>query len=92
MGLINTLDELSPRDRQVGHQRVYDFDSLENDLNKSGFEVGRKKGFFLKPLPNSMMTSFDPKLIVEFNKSSILLPDQYLANICVEAHINSNDL
>lgn len=89
MGLINSLDELSSRDHQVGHQRVYDFDCLENDLNKSGFKVRRKKGFFLKPLPNSMMTSFDPKLIVEFNKSSILLPDQFLANICVEAYINS---
>ena len=87
MGLIHSLDELSPRDHEVGHQRVYDFDSLEDDLIKSGFEVRRKKGFFLKVLPNSMMTSFDPRLILEFNKSSSFLPDQYLANICVEAHV-----
>ena len=92
MGLIDSLDELSSRDHKVGHQRVYDFDSLENDLNKSGFEVKLKKGFFLKPLPNSMMTTFDRRLIVEFNKSSTYLPDQYLANICVEANIKSNDL
>jgi 2-polyprenyl-3-methyl-5-hydroxy-6-metoxy-1,4-benzoquinol methylase len=87
MGLIDSLDTLSARDHKVGHQRVYDFDTLEVDLNKSGFEVKQKKGFFLKPLPNSMMTSFDPRLIFEFNKASLFLPDEYLANISVEAYI-----
>jgi hypothetical protein len=87
MGLIDALDTLSPRDQQVGHQRVYDFESLESDLIKSGFRVESKKGFFLKPLPNSMMTSFDPKLIMEFNKASSILPDDFLANICVVASL-----
>lgn len=87
MGLIENLDSLSSRDLQVGHQRVYDFHSLENDLNHSGFEIQSKKGFFLKPLPNSMMTSFAPDLIKEFNKASELMPDEYLANICVVASL-----
>ena len=87
MGLIEALDTLSLRDHEVGHQRVYDFESLESDLNNSDLRIDMKKGFFLKPLPNSMMTSFDPRLILEFNKASSNLPDDYLANICVVASL-----
>lgn len=85
MGLIPSLDTLSPRDHQVGHQRVYDFEKLESVLIEGGFTVDMKKGFFLKILPNSMMVNFDPKLIVEFNKASTLLSDEYMANICIVA-------
>jgi 2-polyprenyl-3-methyl-5-hydroxy-6-metoxy-1,4-benzoquinol methylase len=87
MGLIESLETLSARDHQVGHQRVYDFQSLEDDLTKSGFEVELRKGFFLKPLPNSMMTLFDPKLVRELNKASSFMPDEYLANICIVARV-----
>ena len=37
MGLISNLDELSDRDLQVGHQRVYDLAGLKKDLANEEF-------------------------------------------------------
>jgi 2-polyprenyl-3-methyl-5-hydroxy-6-metoxy-1,4-benzoquinol methylase len=85
MGIISNLDDLSSRDLQVGHKRVYDFDSLESDLEFSEFQIDEKKGFFLKTLSNGMMINFDKSLIEEFNKASSYLPAEFMANICVVA-------
>ena len=83
MNLISSLDELSERDIQVGHQRVYGLDELHAEVIEAGFEVTEERGFFLKSLPNSMMIDHDPKLILEQNKISSELPANLLANICV---------
>ena len=87
MGLISNLDELSDRDLQVGHQRVYDLDNLKKDLVKEDFVVFDEAGFFLKALPNSMMVEFDPKLIEQFNLISHLISPNLMANICLVAAV-----
>jgi SAM-dependent methyltransferase len=83
MGLIDKLDELSERDIQVGHQRVFGLSALITEVIDAGYNVLSEHGFFLKTLPNSMMLKFDHKLIWELNKISTKLDPSLLANICV---------
>lgn len=81
MGIQETLDELSPRDKLVGHQRVYSLDTLQSDVEAAGFRVSERKGFFFKPLPNGMMTEFSEELIWAMNRISDDMPAEMLANI-----------
>ena len=83
MGLIENLDDLSPRDHLVGHQRVYDIEALKADVKKVGFEVSKECGFFLKPLPNSMMLDFNNDLLMALNSISKVFPTKFMANICL---------
>ena len=83
MGLITNLDDLSPRDHLVGHQRVYDLETLKADVEKADFKVTKEFGFFVKPLPNSMMLDFDHDLLKAMNTISDVLPAQFMANICL---------
>lgn len=52
MGFLNSIYELNERDHELGHHRVYDFNSLEKDIVDAGFKVNEKIGVFLKPLSN----------------------------------------
>jgi 2-polyprenyl-3-methyl-5-hydroxy-6-metoxy-1,4-benzoquinol methylase len=88
MGLTPKLDTLSQRDHLVGHQRVYDLLTLEDDLRYAGFEPFERRGFFLKTLPNSMMLNHKPELIKALNLLGDQLPVEMTANLAVRARIN----
>ena len=81
MGLQPALDTLGERDKLVGHQRVYSFDSLEKDITAAGLKTAVTTGFFLKTVPNSMMIQYTRELITALNTISPCLPKQILANI-----------
>ena len=81
MNLHNSLETLSPRDLVVGHQRVYSHQTLIKDISKAGFEEVYSKGFFLKVLPNSMMTEFSKELILALNQISDKLPNELCATL-----------
>ena len=85
MGLQPTLDTLSKRDHVVGHQRVYCFETLADDLRQSGLKVIEQGGCFLKVLPNSMMLDYSRELLRGLNAISEQLPKELLANIAVVA-------
>jgi SAM-dependent methyltransferase len=85
MGIQPALDTLSPRDHLVGHQRVYDLQSLDSDLRAAGFEPFEHRGFFLKTLPNSMMLGHSPALIRALNVLGDSLPVSQTANLAVRA-------
>lgn len=85
MGLQPQLDTLSKRDIVVGHKRVYSFESLEHDLHCASYNVLDRAGFFLKPLPNSMMLEYSTQLLNALNEISPQLPRHLLANIAVVA-------
>jgi 2-polyprenyl-3-methyl-5-hydroxy-6-metoxy-1,4-benzoquinol methylase len=55
MGYIRSIYELNERDHQLGHYRVYDFDTLEYDVTAAGFKVVDKIGVFFKPLANKQI-------------------------------------
>lgn len=85
MGLQSALDTLSPRDHLVGHQRVYDLDTLERELRNFGFEPFERRGFFLKTLPNGMMLEHSPELIMALNAVGSEVPVTMTANLAVRA-------
>jgi 2-polyprenyl-3-methyl-5-hydroxy-6-metoxy-1,4-benzoquinol methylase len=87
MGLQPALDTLSARDHLVGHQRVYDFLTLEQHLREAGFEVIERRGFFLKTLPNGMMLDYSPSLVRALNTVADSLPPHFMANIAVRARL-----
>ena len=81
MGLQQELDDLSPRDLIVGHQRVYSHDTLTGDVEAAGYEVLEETGFCLKCLPNGMMLEHSEELIWAMNRISPKIPPTLLANI-----------
>ena len=81
MGMIQALDELSPRDHLVGHQRVYDLETLEQDAIAAGLAPRKRFGSFLKVLPNSMMLEYSDALLTAIDAVSAELPPETLANI-----------
>lgn len=83
MGLQPKLETLSPRDHLVGHQRVYSLDLLKKDILKAGYKIDEELGFFLKPLPNSMMLDFPKELLWAMNELSTKIPTDLTANLCL---------
>jgi 2-polyprenyl-3-methyl-5-hydroxy-6-metoxy-1,4-benzoquinol methylase len=81
MGLMNTVDELTERDHNAGHVRVYRRDLLTAHLRAAGLKVIELTGTFLKPLSNAQMLDWSPELIWGFFKLSDELP-QY----CTETY------
>jgi 2-polyprenyl-3-methyl-5-hydroxy-6-metoxy-1,4-benzoquinol methylase len=81
MDIQPRLDTLSPRDHLVGHQRVYDMDSLTKEVQEAGFEIVGQKGFLLKVLPNSMLKDMSPALVDALYAISDQLDIRYLADM-----------
>jgi 2-polyprenyl-3-methyl-5-hydroxy-6-metoxy-1,4-benzoquinol methylase len=80
MGLHKELDDLSERDKIVGHLRVYDFRTLEK-VFKEQFKVSNKFGYFLKTVPNSLMKNYPNDVIIGLTKLSLKLDPEYMGNI-----------
>jgi len=55
MGLLANEYQLNQRDKDLGHYRVYDLDSLRKDVVDAGFKVRHSGGYFLKPLSNAQI-------------------------------------
>lgn len=81
MGIQGTVYDFSPRDHEVGHQRVYDMPKMRADIASAGFEIVFERGLFLKILPNGMMTEFPDALIKALVDISDGMPAEWMANI-----------
>lgn len=58
------VDTPSERDLLVGHRRVYSIRQLCADLGATGFDTaGGVFGWFLKPVPNSLMLDWAPEIV-----------------------------
>lgn len=55
MGYLKSIYELNQRDHELGHYRVYDFDTLAKDVTEAGFTIKGKVGVFFKPLSNKQI-------------------------------------
>lgn len=89
MGLIKKLDELSARDKLVGHQRVYSFGKLSDEINESGFEIKIARGFFTKTLANSQMLDLHSEVILGLCMLSEELPIEMGANLGLVATLKN---
>lgn len=81
MGINRKLDELSPRDMMVGHQRVYSLMSLISDLSAAGFRLTNHRGFFVKVLANSQMIHLEEAVVLGMLQLSDGMPTEMCANI-----------
>jgi 2-polyprenyl-3-methyl-5-hydroxy-6-metoxy-1,4-benzoquinol methylase len=81
MGLQRELDDLSLRDKAVGHLRVYSLESLTKEIEETGFKVIEKRGFFTKALSNAQMINLDPEVFRGLCELSSNLPAEMGANI-----------
>lgn len=57
MGMQNNLSDLTDQDIKMGHRRVYDGKSLEEDIFHSGFMHIDNFSTMCKPLPNYMLAN-----------------------------------
>lgn len=85
MGLVDALDELSDRDRLVGHRRVYTLERLGADAAAAGLEVERELGGFLKVVPNARMLGWPPELLEAMHEIGELVPERLRANVGIIA-------
>ena len=81
MGLQPAMDSLSPRDLLVGHRRVFNLSQFVELFERAGFAVTEQFGYFVKVVPNGMMTGWRPDLIHSLTAISDQLPNRLLANI-----------
>lgn len=56
-GLLDDVYRLSDADRELGHRRYFDLDSLTSLLHETGWRVERTAGMLLKPFTTSQMAS-----------------------------------
>ncbi|MEI6638928.1 MAG: class I SAM-dependent methyltransferase [Chlorobium sp.] len=85
MGMQEAADTLSLRDKLVGHQRVYTLDKFVADFESAGLKVEERFGYFVKIVPNSMMSEWSPDLLCALTHISDKLPSNLLANIGIVA-------
>jgi 2-polyprenyl-3-methyl-5-hydroxy-6-metoxy-1,4-benzoquinol methylase len=85
MGLQERLDDLSERDKLVGHQRVYDLAGLSSELEQAGLEIVSDFGYFVKCLSNSQMLGWSRAVLDGLNAISTQVPADICANIGVVA-------
>jgi len=81
MGISQSLYSLSERDHLVGHQRVYDIDTLTADVEASGFVVHDLRGFFLKPVDNRQLLALSPEAVHALIALGDLIGPRHAANI-----------
>jgi 2-polyprenyl-3-methyl-5-hydroxy-6-metoxy-1,4-benzoquinol methylase len=62
MGEIKELDELTLKDINHGHRRVYSMEKFSKDVEDAGLKVKKMGTFFIKPFSNSQMEQFDEKI------------------------------
>jgi hypothetical protein len=60
---------------------VFTIEELEDHFRAAGFEVGERFGYFVKIVPNSMMTGWRHDLIESLTRISSQLPPHLLANV-----------
>jgi len=48
MNMIKDVHELNQTDLSVGHQRVYDINSLRHDVTAAGYKIVKESGYLLK--------------------------------------------
>jgi SAM-dependent methyltransferase len=85
MGLHAKLDDLSDRDRLVGHLRVYDLAGLRADAEAAGLEVVGELGSFVKVVHNALMADWPEDVLDGLNAISDVLPPRLLANAGIRA-------
>jgi len=87
MKMQKKVDAIGTTDKQMGHRRVYTAGTMEQDIKAAGLKVKNKSGFFLKFLPQGMMTGFSDELLLGFMKLGEEIPMEDCATIAFDCGI-----
>lgn len=88
MGILNHVQELSRRDRELKHRRVYTAKKLRTDIEAAGLCVIEMRGVFLKPLSNKQIeTQWSQELIDGYYAMADEYPDLATPLIAAAEHL-----
>lgn len=83
IGQLNDPYELNSRDKELGHYRVYDLDSLVKEIENADYEIMATDGVFVKFLSNSQIQK---TFTDEMKNGCYLLGNQFKKN-CAEIYV-----
>jgi 2-polyprenyl-3-methyl-5-hydroxy-6-metoxy-1,4-benzoquinol methylase len=81
MGHLKTVYDFSERDYALGHQRIYDMETLKSHALASGYKIVHARGFQLKILPFAMMADFPEPLFKALFDMGDELPPEMTSDI-----------
>lgn len=84
MGLLESYDQMAPKDYEVGHRRLYTVDMLTDHCNLAGLKVLSMKGMYLKPLSETQMIGLGDDAVRAFYALGEDVP-QYCASLLAVA-------
>jgi len=85
MGLLNSIFDLNPSDYAAGHQRVYDINSLFEDIKAGGLNISKHGGYNLKLVSLAQMKEWDNDLLEAIFQVSKSQTTDICANLWVLA-------
>jgi len=76
-GLLPNIEQLSPADRDFGHQRYFCLRTLTNLVVGEGYSVGRVEGIFLKPIATQQIIDLGlaPEILQAMLKVGVDYPE-----------------
>jgi SAM-dependent methyltransferase len=81
MGVLQSVYDFSERDHILGHQRVYDLETLQAHALEAGYRIVHTQGFFLKIVSNAQMADFSDALIRALFSTADELPAEMSSDI-----------
>jgi 2-polyprenyl-3-methyl-5-hydroxy-6-metoxy-1,4-benzoquinol methylase len=84
MKLLNSYDQMAPKDYEVGHRRLYTVDMLTDQCNQAGLKVLSMRGMYLKPLSEVQMIGLGDDVVRAFYALGEDIP-QYCASLLAVA-------
>ena len=81
--MLKTRYDLNDQDKQLGHQRVYDQESLLQDVVSAGYEIAEVGGFNLKLVSQKQMKDWSQELIRAIFEISRECPPDICSNLYV---------
>ena len=76
MGLLGSTKQLNETDKLIGHRRVYDLNTLQEDFIKAGLKIICSGGYWLKPVSNAQIErDWNREMIDAFLKLGEKYPD-----------------
>lgn len=89
MKIIHSTEDLSARNTALQQHRVYNMNSLTEDINQSGLKVIDEGGIFIKPFTNNQMSTIKEAILSEDILDGLYFLGKELPEISSEIYVNA---
>ena len=73
MGLYESLYDMTPNDIRGGHRRVYDMNSISEEVQNAGFSLAAVEGLFFKPFADFQIDDLiDQNFLTDLHLNSLI--------------------